>query len=173
MQRLEDRSDYEGILDQVMLFQTLKGPERQAIWEMGEVLFFDAGEQVIKDGDISPSFFIVMDGTVKVHVTEDDKDVYICSLGKGASLGESSLFSKMPRTASVTALDPSVLLKLNRCDLMAFIRNNAMAGNRIFLVIIYQLMKKLREANRELAYERRGDSDQDEVDALIAEFTGA
>ena len=34
-------------------------------------------------------------------------------------------------------------------------------------------MKKLREANRELAYERRSDADQDEVDALIADLTGA
>jgi CRP-like cAMP-binding protein len=172
MQTLSDRSEWEGVLGQVMMFQTLNEAGRQAIWNMGEVLFFDAGELVIKDGDLSPSFFVVLDGTVKVHVTENGNDAYICSLGKGATFGESSLFLRMPRTANVTALDPSVLLKLSRYDIMGFIRDNPASGNRILLVIIYQLMKKLREANRELAYERRDDSDQSEVDALIAEFSG-
>jgi hypothetical protein len=36
-------------------------------------------------------------------------------------------------------------------------------------MIIYGLLRKLREANQELAFERRFDSDQSDIDALIAE----
>jgi CRP-like cAMP-binding protein len=172
MRTLEDRQDWESSLAEVMMFQTLSVTDRKDLLDTCEILFFDSEELVIQDGDLSPSFFVVLDGTVKVHVMEDDKDVYICSLGKGATFGESSLFTKMPRTANVTALDPSILLKLTRYDLMDFIRQHPMAGNRMLLVVIYQLMRKLREANRELAYERRSDSDQAEIDALIADLAG-
>lgn len=173
MQTIEDRDEWKGALGQVMMFQSVSEVARAAIWQMGELLYFEPEEMVVKDGDLSPSFFVILEGTVKVHVTEGDKDAYICSLGKGSNFGESALFLKMPRTANVTAVDPTVVLKLTRFDMMAFIRHNPLDGNRFLLVIIYQLMKKLREANRELAYERRDDSDQSEVDALIAEFTGA
>jgi len=172
MRTIDDRSEWEGGLADVMLFQPLNDGDRHTIWNRGELLFFEAGELVIQDGDLSPSFFVVLDGTVKVHVIEDGKDVYLCSLGKGATFGEASLFLKMPRTANVTAVDPTIVLKLTRYDVLEFVRQSPTAGNRMLLVIIYQLMKKLREANRELAYERRGDADQAEVDALIADLAG-
>jgi len=40
-------------------------------------------------------------------------------------------------------------------------------------MIIYGLLTRLRSANEELAYERRGDASQDEIDAMIAELIPA
>ena len=38
--------------------------------------------------------------------------------------------------------------------------------------IIYGMLRKLREANQELAFERRDDFKQDDIDSLIKEMRG-
>jgi CRP/FNR family cyclic AMP-dependent transcriptional regulator len=38
------------------------------------------------------------------------------------------------------------------------------------MVIIYGLLRKLREANQELAFERKSDVGQDDIDDLVADF---
>ena len=40
------------------------------------------------------------------------------------------------------------------------------------MLIIYSLLRKLRAANQELAFERRADIHQDDVDALVAQLAG-
>ncbi len=72
----------------------------------------------------------------------------------------------------MSALDNVVVFKLSRAELIGFINRHPSAGNRILLVFINGLLLKLREANRELAFERRSDGDQADVDALLAEFMG-
>lgn len=172
MQTISDQTEWIPAIDRQNLFKYLESADRQALREMGHILSFEDGELIVAEGDLSPSFFMVLAGTVKVHVKQDDKQVYICSLGENSSFGEASLFSRMLRTASVSALDGAVVFKLTRYDVMAFLRSHPAAGNKVLLVFINGLMKKLREANRELAYERRADGGQMDVDALIAELTG-
>jgi len=172
MRTIGDHTDWIEAIDRQNLFKYLEPGDRQALRHMAHILAFEADELIVAEGDLSPSFFMVLAGTVKVHVKQDDKEVYICSLGENSSFGEASLFSRMLRTASVSALDDAVVLKLTRYDVMAFLRSHPAAGNKVLLVFINGLMKKLREANRELAYERRGDAGQMDVDSLIAELTG-
>jgi hypothetical protein len=40
------------------------------------------------------------------------------------------------------------------------------------MVVIYSLLNKLRDANQELAFERRVDVGQADVDSIVSEFTG-
>jgi len=153
------------------MFRSLSEQERQELWGIGETIMFDPEETIAHEGELSATFFIVLDGTVKVHVDQQGRDVFVCNLGLGCTFGEASLFLKMQRTANVTAIDPVVVFKLTRNDLFGFIKKHPDAGNRVLLVIIHGLLKKLRDANQELAYERREDSDQEDIDALIAEMT--
>ena len=38
----------------------------------------------------------------------------------------------------------------------------------MLMIIIYSLLKKLRDANQELAFERKSDIDQNDIDSLVA-----
>lgn len=171
MQTITEVTPWIPAIDKQNLFKYLDPADRTALREMGAILSFKADELIVAEGDLSPSFFMVLSGTVKVHVQQGENDVYICSLGENSSFGEASLFSRMLRTASVSALDDAVLFKLTRYDVMNYLRSHPAAGNKVLLVFINGLMKKLREVNRELAYERRADGSQMDVDALIAELT--
>jgi len=51
-----------------------------------------------------------------------------------------------------------------------FIKDYPRSGNKILMLIIYSLLKKLKEVNQELAYERKSDADQDDIDSIIQNF---
>jgi len=167
-----DKEDYRTSFAEVLLFRALSPDAQAALYDAAQAEFFDAGQVIVKEGDRSPSFFAVLDGSVIVDVRQDDKDVYICTLGRGSVFGEAAMFLKSPRTATVRAADPSVVLRVDRTVWMDFLRENPREGNKALLAIVYGLLSKLRSANQELAFERRSDVAQDEVDALVAELTG-
>ena len=74
---------------------------------------------------------------------------------------------KVKRTASVTSSTKTTVFRIERTQMLKFIKENPSAGNKFFMVMIYGLLKKLKETNRELAYERKADVDQDDIDALV------
>jgi CRP-like cAMP-binding protein len=122
---------------------------------------------------LSPSFFAVLQGQVHVTRKSEDKDIYIDTLGVGTVFGEAAMFLKTPRTADVSSAEASVLVKLTRFDLMDFLRAFPADGNKILLALVYGLLLKLKSANTELVFERRTDSNQSDIDALVAELTGS
>jgi len=167
-----DKEDYRDRFAEVLLFRALSPEARADLFDKAGAQFFDGGEVIVKEGESSPSFFAILEGSVVVEVKQDDRDVYITTLGRGSIFGEAAMFLKSARTASVRAADPSVVLQINRTIWMEFLREHPREGNKALLAIIYGLLSKLRSSNQELAFERRSDAQQDEVDSLVAELTG-
>ena len=167
-----DKEEYRDRFAEVLLFRALSPEARAHLFDRAEALYFDPGELVVAEGDASPCFFAVLEGSVVVEVRQNDRDVYICTLGRGAIFGEAAMFLKSVRTASVRVADPTVALQITRAEWMDFLRSHPREGNKALLAIVYGLLSKLRSSNQELAFERRGDAQQEDVDALVAELTG-
>jgi len=167
-----DKKDYRDRFAEVLLFRALSSEAQDHLFNRAEALFFDAGEVIVKEGTLSPSFFAIVDGSVVVEVDQEANQVYICTLGRGSVFGEAAMFLKSARTATVRAADPSVVLQIARPDWMEFLRQHPREGNKALMAIVYGLLGKLRSANQELAYERRADAHQEEIDSLVAELTG-
>ena len=165
-----DREKYLERIKEIIVFRSFHEKELQGILEFCELISFQEEEMIVSEGDLSPSFFAVIDGTVRVSVKQEGRDVYICSLGAGDIFGEAAMFLKVKRTADVIAAGDVVVLKFIRHDLFRFIKAYPTTGNKLLMLIIYSLLRKLRDANQELAFERREDIDQDDIDALIAEL---
>ncbi len=151
-----------------MTFRYLDDIELDRLLSVGAILEYDLEEPIVIEGDIDQQFYGILQGTVSVTVHETEgKDVFVCSLGEGEVFGEAGFFMNIKRTATVTALEKTVALQLNRKDLTALIRDFPVAGNKILLITIYGLLKKLRAANQELAYERKSDMNQIDIDDLV------
>jgi CRP/FNR family cyclic AMP-dependent transcriptional regulator len=41
---------------------------------------------------------------------------------------------------------------------------------KMLMLIIYSLIKKLRDANQEIAFERKSDISQEDIDTIISDF---
>jgi len=75
-----------------------------------EEVEFVSEQRIIQKGQIGNCMYIVASGRVKVH----DGDRFIAELGEKEIVGEMALLDAEPRMASVTALEPSKLLRLDQ-----------------------------------------------------------
>jgi hypothetical protein len=71
---------------------------------------FEIGEMIVKKGDTADCMYVIVDGLVKVH----DGDYVLAELGSRDFFGELALLDDQPRSASITALEKTQLLLLQR-----------------------------------------------------------
>lgn len=79
---------------------------------------FKAGECVIRQGELDDRFFVVVSGSLNVHVNVGEKgeesQVNVGTYGQGDAFGDSALIIGSPRTATVTAITDCELWSLDR-----------------------------------------------------------
>ena len=163
--------EYFKELTQLIIFKYLKEHDLKKIINMGQIVKFHTGEKIISKSEVSPHLYAVLEGTVNVTVPEKNNNaVFICSIGKGDVFGEAGIFLKVKRTADVISSDEVTVFMIHREQIIDFIKSNPEAGIKILMLIIYSLLKKLKEANLEIAFERKADIKQSDIDAMIEEM---
>ncbi len=85
---------------------------------------------------------------------------------QGSFFGEAGLFKTMNRTATVTSSGESSILRIDRESFVSYLKSNPASGSNTN-ADYSQSFKKLRTVNQELAFERKLDIGQDDIDALI------
>lgn len=166
-----NESSYLKNLDKVLFFKFLSDKEKKELLDISEVINYSTGDIIISEGEIQPYIFTVIRGTVNVIVHEKNKkEVFICSIGAGDVFGEAGIFMKVKRTANVVSTAKTSILRIEREKMLSFIKRNKDSGIKILMLIIYSLLRKLREANQEIAFERKSDIKQEDIDSLIKDF---
>jgi CRP/FNR family transcriptional regulator, cyclic AMP receptor protein len=104
------------------------------------VVFFENEE-----GD---SFFIIVDGRIKVTILGDDgREVILSVLGRGDFFGEMALLDNEPRSATAIAVEDTELLSLHRNDFQGVLTDN----RSIMSALIKILTARLRRANHQIS----------------------
>ena len=80
-----------------------------------------AGETVVREGDVGDRFYVIESGSLAA--TFEGRP--LSTMGPGECFGEIALLRDVPRTATVTAVEDSVLQAVERDDFLA-----AMSGDR-------------------------------------------
>jgi len=158
----------------IMPFRFLDSGRFRDLLDLSEVIRYEEGETIITQGDMNQSFYSILSGSVKVTVNRgsDGGESYICTIGKGEIFGEAGMFLKVPRTANVICASGTDVVMISRRNLLQFIKIFPMDGNKVLMMIIFSLLRKLKESNQELAYERKEDFAQDDIDALVNDMLG-
>ncbi len=65
---------------------------------------FDVGDVIIREGEYDTGAYKIIEGEVEVSIKNENSDVKLATLGKGAFFGEMTLIDHKPHSASVTAL---------------------------------------------------------------------
>ena len=171
MERLPISEKWTKGMKSIMTFKFLSDAESASLLERASILRYREGEVIIEEGEVSPFFFGIIEGPLSVSVQESSgKQVYVSALGPGDVFGEAGIFIKVKRTARITSLGEVVIIRFHRQDIIDFIRKRPEAGNKIMFVIVFGLLRKLRGMNQELAYERKSDAGQDDIDSLMESF---
>ena len=91
-----------------------------------------AGDVVIRQGDAADRFYIIDTGRVRVTQTGPGaEDRALREMGPDEVFGEIGLMRGSPRTATVTAIEPGLLLALEREDFLGLVTSDARLGSRL------------------------------------------
>ena len=93
-------------------FARLPAAALNTLLEALEPVVAEKGDLVIRQGEDPGPLYIVEEGRLRVFTEEDGRRRYLAYLRKGDFFGEMSVFREVPRTATVEAVSPCRLLKL-------------------------------------------------------------
>ncbi|GJJ73626.1 cAMP-dependent protein kinase regulator [Entomortierella parvispora] len=98
------RRMYEAFLETVPLLVSLEPYERHKIADALESVYFEDGQNVVRQGDQGDNFFIIETGEATVtKCSEEGEEFPMPGLGPGQYFGELALLNDMPRAATVQA----------------------------------------------------------------------
>lgn len=114
-----------NVMNTSELFRPFNPDERIQIIERFVSREVERGEVLIKEGEESNGFYILMRGRLDVLCKLDDGSTTVVGeLGEGEVFGEISCLHKEPAVATVRASTPASILRLPRADFDALILRN-------------------------------------------------
>ncbi len=106
-------------------------------------------EVIIREGAIEDSMFIISSGRVKVTKTaESGGEIVLAQLTDGAFFGEMALLSESPRTASVIAVEETVLFEVSRAVLAEVVKNFSSVQGILLRFYRQRLLSNLMNTSR-------------------------
>jgi potassium-dependent mechanosensitive channel len=105
-------SSLSDLLREVTYFEHLTDLELRQLIEIGYRQRLRPQEFLFRENDPGNAFYMILSGSVEVFVEAIDK--HLTELGAGNFFGELSLMLGIPRTASVRALEETVLFAINQ-----------------------------------------------------------
>jgi len=106
-------------------------------------------EIVIREGDVEDSMYIISSGRVKVTKTgESGAEIVLAHLTDGAFFGEMALLSESPRTASVIAVEETVLFVVSRAVLDEVQKNFSSVQGILMRFYRQRLLSNLMNTSR-------------------------
>ncbi|HUX42472.1 MAG TPA: cyclic nucleotide-binding domain-containing protein [Rectinemataceae bacterium] len=89
------------------------GEEQIRGYPQTKLVRFAAGQELFREGSAGREMYIIRSGRVRVSISKGGLSVPITELGKGCHVGEMSFIASIPRTATVTALEPVIANRIS------------------------------------------------------------
>jgi CRP-like cAMP-binding protein len=135
-------------LRDIGLFGGLSDDALDALLTDLSVVTVEAGAFVMREGETAREMFVVIGGELEVvKKTPSGGEARFAMLGPGDWVGEMSILDVMPRSASVRALAPSLLLIVSATDLDKLYRRDLPAYAMVVMNIARELSRRLRVAD--------------------------
>ena len=118
-------------LQEVPLFSEMDEQEVAGIRSIMDMMKFNPGQVIIREGDMGSLFYVITEGRAEVIIHDaNGSDVILHEVGPGDFFGELSMLTNEPRTARVRAVEHLTTLVLERDEFFDFLRTHTHAGHR-------------------------------------------
>ncbi len=105
-------SDIAEVLRGLPYFADLPQGLLDQVCRESERIEVAAETTIIEEDSLSEDMFVIVDGELRVTKMGTDREVVLATLGPGEVVGEIALLDNAPRTASVTAVSKSSLIRI-------------------------------------------------------------
>ena len=134
-------------LKRIFIFQLLNEDEMAQVADILRPVKYPAGAKIFSQKDEGDRMYVITQGLVRITIKDNEEDAELATLMPGDFFGEIALFEKVPRTATVTALDESSLLMIHRDDFARLISKSPYTVIKILFRIIQSMGQRLRVSN--------------------------
>jgi len=141
------------------LIEQLSDQEGLNFLKQGHFIHVEQGDDIVRQGETSQTFYLILEGEVDVHITVQKgcrKDLDI--LRPGHFFGEFACVYKLPRSATVTAKEKLLLLEFSDRSVAELMKHFPLAGDYLMRMVqsrMVQAMTYSIPAFAELAVEDR------------------
>jgi CRP/FNR family transcriptional regulator, cyclic AMP receptor protein len=97
-------------LHRVELFERIPGRVLAAVADAAVELRASPGDVLMEEGAVEAHLYAIVDGRVRVHRGERT----LVELERGATVGELAALVPAPRTATATAVEPTLVLRVDK-----------------------------------------------------------
>lgn len=104
-----------------------------------ELIEFNAGDIILKEGNLGESAFIIEKGEVEVSKDLNGRKIHLAFMGPGEIFGEMGMIEEKPRSATVTAVEPVVVQELHRKDFLTKLQTDPDAAVQVLKVLFERL----------------------------------
>jgi len=138
--------DKKGLLRRVTLFSQLSDRELERLLEITVTRRLAPREILVRKGEEANQLYAVMRGRFRVATSADDgKEVLLRYIDPGEVVGEIAMFDGEPRSATMTAVESSEVLVVQRRDFFPFLARHP-AVNQKLLAAMARHVRSLTES---------------------------
>ncbi|HZB63562.1 MAG TPA: Crp/Fnr family transcriptional regulator [Microvirga sp.] len=123
-------------LRQVPMFKDIDPARLKLLAFTSERVQFAGGQRFFAQGDASDAAYVILDGRANVLLNTPNGEIQVAELGGNALVGEMGILSDTPRSATITAAEPTTALRIDK---------------RVFLELLAQFPQMALAVMRELA----------------------
>jgi CRP-like cAMP-binding protein len=115
--------------------EILTPEEEQALCRFAERQVFAKDEIIFEESTVSDQLYLIEEGEVSVYIQKYLETQEISRLSAGQCLGEMGVMDNVPRSASAKAVQPTVLLGVDKAAFESFINDNPEPARKVRLMM--------------------------------------
>lgn len=116
-----------------------------------------AGEVIFRQGEDGSVAYIIERGRVEISIEQDGRKLVVAELGDGEIFGEMSIIDDAPRSATVTAIEETELVVVQR----ARFQQPIAAANPLMNMLLRVILARFRDAQRQMSGLHENGSNRD------------
>ena len=146
------RDSLRQLLPSLAVFRGLTEHEIDTICPLISTRECTPNEVIASQGDLATTMFIIGRGRCQVTLAPegDGHPVILAELTVGDCIGEMALVDIQPRSATITAIEPSLLLGLSNMDFLKIYELNISTYALMLNNICREISRRLRKANQRI-----------------------
>lgn len=127
------------LLRRIPMFSKIDPAKLRLLAFASERVTFPAGEILFHQGDPADAAYLIIDGSVAVTVQLASGPLLVAKVGKDQIVGEIGIICDVPRTATITAEQQTITLKITRDLFFQMINDFPVMGVEIMRVLAHRL----------------------------------
>lgn len=142
----------KNFLQQNALFGGFSDADLDAVLPLLEEETFPAGECIVREGESGNRLYFIESGRADVFKASEKQSgqVRIRELGPGDEFGEMELIDIHPRSATVRAIEPVVVLSLTNGGMIRLYEQHTDIFARLVLNLAREISRRLRKTEQRL-----------------------